>query len=190
MIYYYRVAAVNAAGVSGNVTDSVNGQQTSPTSLTAVATNAQVTLTWAAATNATSYTVKRGTSTGGETMTVVSGYTGTTYTNTGLVNGTTYYYVVTATGAGGTSGKSPEASATPAAAGNGIWIANSGNWSDGGNWSGAQIASGSGNTADFSTVSLASNMHGHAGQRAHHQRIEFWRPAPPPTIGPWRAPTR
>ena len=45
--------------------------------------------------------------------TVISGYTGTSYTNTGLANGTTYYYVVAATNAGGLGPNSPEASATP-----------------------------------------------------------------------------
>ena len=159
VIYYYRVAAMNAAAVTGNNTDSVNSHQSFPTNLTATATNAQIFLSWPAATGATSYTLKRGTSAGTETTTVVSGYAGTAYTNTGLANGTTYYYVVTATGAGGTSGNSPEASATPLAIGNGIWISPaSGNWGDTNNWSGGSIAAGSGNTADFSTLSLTTNL--------------------------------
>jgi hypothetical protein len=37
--------------------------------------------------------------------------------NTGLTNGTTYFYVVTATNAAGTSGNSNQASATPSAGG-------------------------------------------------------------------------
>lgn len=159
VIYYYRVAAMNAGGVSGNNTDSVNSQQTFPTNLTASATNAQVTLTWSSVSNATSYTLKRGTSVGNENVTVVSGYTGTTYTNTGLANGITYYYVVTATGTNGTSGNSPEASATPLMVGNGIWIsAADGAWSAVSNWNSGSIASGAGNTADFSTLSLSSNV--------------------------------
>jgi len=159
IIYYYRVAAMNGAGVSGNNTDSVNSQQSFPTNLTATATNAQITLAWSSVSNATSYTLKRGTSPGGESVTVVSGYTGTTYTNTGLANGTTYYYVVTATGPGGTSGNSPEASATPLTIGDGIWIsAADGNWGAVTNWADNSPASGSGNTADFSTLSLSSNL--------------------------------
>ena len=39
--------------------------------------------------------------------------TGTTFTNTGLINGTTYYYVVSAVNVGGESGNSREATATP-----------------------------------------------------------------------------
>ena len=38
---------------------------------------------------------------------------GTSFTNTGLMPGTTYYYVVTANGLGGESGPSNEGSATP-----------------------------------------------------------------------------
>ena len=158
-IYYYRVAALNVAGVSANATDSINPNQIAPTNLTATATNGQIKLVWSTTTGATSYTVKRGTSLGNETTTVVTSYTGTTYTNTGLANGTTYYYVVTATGAGGASGNSPEASATPQVAGNGIWTSPvGGNWGTATNWTGSSIASGSGNSAVFSTVSLPTNL--------------------------------
>ena len=44
---------------------------------------------------------------------VVASYTGTSYTNIGLANGTTYYYVVAGTNSGGLGPNSPEASATP-----------------------------------------------------------------------------
>jgi autotransporter-associated beta strand protein len=157
--YYYHVTAMNAAGVSTAASDSANGLQVAPTSLSATATNAQVTLTWSATTGATSYTLLRGTSSGGETTTVITGYANTSYTNTGLINGTTYYYVVTATGSGGASGHSPEASATPFATTSGIWTANaSGDWSTAANWSGGAIAYGPTSTADFSTLNLASNL--------------------------------
>ncbi len=158
-IYYYRVVALNAAGVSANATDSVNYNQVFPASLTAVGSNAQVVLTWPATTGATSYNVKRGTSAGNETVTVATGLSGTSYTNISLINGTTYYYVITATGSGGTSGNSPEASATPFATSSGIWTADAdGNWDTAANWSGGGIASGLASSSDFSTLSLSSNL--------------------------------
>ena len=104
---------MNAAGAAGNNTDAANAQQAYPPTLNASATNAQITLTWTAPANATSYTIKRGLSAGGETTTIVTGYTGLSFTNNGLANGTTYYYIVTASGPGGTSGNSPDVSATP-----------------------------------------------------------------------------
>jgi autotransporter-associated beta strand protein len=94
---------------------------------------------------------------GGETTVIVTN-SGTTYTDTGLANGTTYYYVVTATGSGGVSGASPEASAMPSTAVSGIWTADaSGNWGDAANWFGGNIADGDGSTADFGTINLTTN---------------------------------
>jgi predicted carbohydrate-binding protein with CBM5 and CBM33 domain len=86
-----------------------------PTGLTAAAGNAQVQLAWNAAAGATSYNVKRSTTNGGPYSNVATGVTATSYTNTGLTNGTTYYYVVTAVNAGGESPVSNQASATPQA---------------------------------------------------------------------------
>jgi hypothetical protein len=87
-----------------------------PTSLTATAGNAQVSLSWSASSGATSYNVMRGTANGGPYLTISSPTT-TSYSDTGLTNATTYYYVVTAANANGASGDSNQASATPAAAG-------------------------------------------------------------------------
>lgn len=47
--------------------------------------------------------------------TTVGTATSTTFTNTGLTNGTTYYFVVTATNTAGESGNSSQVSATPTA---------------------------------------------------------------------------
>ncbi|MFZ1159726.1 MAG: glycoside hydrolase family 44 protein [Candidatus Sulfotelmatobacter sp.] len=87
-----------------------------PTGLTATAGNQQVSLSWSASTGATSYNVKRGTVNGGP-YTTASSPTTTSYSDTGLTNGTAYYYVVTAVNANGESGNSNQASATPASAG-------------------------------------------------------------------------
>ena len=85
-----------------------------PGSLAATAGNTQVSLTWSAASGATSYNVYRGTTAGGEGSTPIStGITGTSYVNTGLTNGTTYYYKVAAVNSGGTGSMSSEVNSTP-----------------------------------------------------------------------------
>ncbi|MGE5325745.1 MAG: glycoside hydrolase family 44 protein, partial [Deltaproteobacteria bacterium] len=85
-----------------------------PTGLAATAGNAQANLTWIASSGATSYRVKRSTTSGGPYTTVASPTT-TSYTDTGLANGSTYYYVVSAVNAAGESANSTQVSATPAA---------------------------------------------------------------------------
>jgi hypothetical protein len=72
-----------------------------------------VPLRWQASFGATSYTVKRSTSSGGPYSTIASGVTGSSYTDKSATNGSTYYYTVTATNSAGTSGNSPADSATP-----------------------------------------------------------------------------
>ena len=83
-----------------------------PGGFSATPGNGQVALTWAAASGATGYKVRRGTASGGPYTDVKSNIVGTTFTDTGLTNGTTYFYVVTATNAEGEA-SSVEASATP-----------------------------------------------------------------------------
>ena len=92
---------------------------TAPTvpSLSATSESVEAALAWTASTGATSYNLYRGTTAGGESTTpLVTGLTGTSYTNTGLTNGKTYYYKVVAVNAVGGSLPSNEASATPVAA--------------------------------------------------------------------------
>jgi len=84
-----------------------------PADLTATAGNAQVELNWSTASGAASYTVKRTTVSGGSYTTIASGATSTSYTDTGLTNGSTYYYVVSAVNTAGESAASSEVSATP-----------------------------------------------------------------------------
>ena len=116
--YYYVVSAVNAFGESANSSQAgatpaaPPAAPPTPGGLAATAGNAQVALTWNASSGATSYSVKRATVNGGPYTTITS-VTGTSYTNTGLTNGTTYYYVVSASNAGGESANSSQASATP-----------------------------------------------------------------------------
>lgn len=84
-----------------------------PTNLTATAGDSQVTLSWTAVDGATSYIVKRSTTSGGTYETIASGVTDTSYIDTSVTNGTTYYYVVVAVNDDGESNSSNEASATP-----------------------------------------------------------------------------
>lgn len=86
-----------------------------PIALTATAGNAQISLSWTASSGATSYNVKRATTSGGPYTTIATNVTGTSYVNTALTNGTTYYYVVSAVNTAGESGNGAQASATPTA---------------------------------------------------------------------------
>jgi len=119
--YFYVVSALNSAGESANSSQvsatpvAPAAPPAAPTGLQATAGNAQVNLTWTASTGATSYHVKRSTTSGGP-YTQVAAPTATSDTDTGLTNGTTYYYVVSALNSAGESANSSQASATPAGA--------------------------------------------------------------------------
>ena len=116
--YYYVISAYNSAGQSSNSSEvSVTpmapaGPPAAPANLQATAGNAQVMLTWSASASATSYNVKRSTTSGGP-YAILSSPTVTNFTDTGLTNGTTYYYVVSALNSAGESGNSAQASAAP-----------------------------------------------------------------------------
>src|SRR6266850_531929 len=85
-----------------------------PTGLMATAGNAQVSLSWSVSTGATLYYVKRATTSGGP-YTQISSPAATTYTDTGLTNGTEFFYVVSAYNSAGPSANSAEVNATPTA---------------------------------------------------------------------------
>jgi hypothetical protein len=85
-----------------------------PAGLAATVGNRSVTLTWNAGGGATSYAVKRGTVSGGPYAAVATlGSSPTSFMDSGLTNGTTYYYVVTGSNSAGTSPNSAELPATP-----------------------------------------------------------------------------
>ena len=125
--YYYEVSAVNGVGESAKSAEASATPATvtvpgAPTILAATGSNARVALSWSAPSNnggsaITGYNVYEGTTAGGESTTPVNGTTligATSYTVTGLTNGTTYYLEVSAVNGVGKSAKSAEASATPA----------------------------------------------------------------------------
>ncbi len=91
-----------------------NTAPATPTGLSASSTNAQVSLSWSASSGATSYHVKRSTTSGGP-YTQVGAPTSNSYTDSSLTNGTTYYYVVSAANSGGESADSAQVNAQPTA---------------------------------------------------------------------------
>ena len=85
-----------------------------PSGLYTTAGYGQVVLKWVAASGATNYNIKRSLTSGGPyTNDIIGSTTTTSYSDTSVVDGTTYYYVVSDISAGGESANSSEASATP-----------------------------------------------------------------------------
>src|SRR5262249_9884570 len=98
--YEYHIIAFNVSG--NNDFAGVNAVTITlpPGSLTATPGNGMVTLPWTAPPGALSYNVYRGTAAGGEGLTpLATGVSATTFTDSGLTNGTTYFYTVTAVNA-------------------------------------------------------------------------------------------
>ena len=85
---------------------------TAPIGLTATAGDGKVDLAWTAFFGATGYNVKLWN--GASYDTISTNQPGTTYTHSGLTNGTTYQYVVSAMTGVNESDNSAEVSATPA----------------------------------------------------------------------------
>ena len=116
--YYYVVSAVNAIGESANSSEVSATPQaaatvpSAPTGLDATAGDQQVVVSWNSSAGATGYHVKRATASAGPYLQVAAP-NGTTATDTGLINGTTYFYVVSAVNPAGESANSSPASATP-----------------------------------------------------------------------------
>ncbi len=125
--YYYVVTATDTSGNESGNSNEASATPTAPpdttppdppTGLTATGGNAQVSLDWNDNTepDLASYTVYRAEQNGGPYDLIDSGVATSNYLDTTAVNGTTYYYVVTATDTSGNeSGYSNEASATPTA---------------------------------------------------------------------------
>lgn len=116
--YRYVVTAVNAGGESAasrEITVAIPVLPSAPTNLRATVTNGKVNLTWNSSSGAAYYMVERATIEGinYKYVTLVSNLTGTSYQDTTVTYGTTYYYYVTALNTSGGSGRSNEAVVTP-----------------------------------------------------------------------------
>jgi fibronectin type 3 domain-containing protein len=123
-IYYYLVSAINSVGEGPNSSEVFATPipsatvPTAPQDLEAERGNAQVTLSWSipasdGGATITNYSIYRGDSSGSETLLTQIG-TALTYVDTGLTNGQTYYYKVSAVNSVGEGPLSNEAYATPA----------------------------------------------------------------------------
>jgi methionine-rich copper-binding protein CopC len=97
----------------------ISGAPTAPTGVTGIAQASGVTLAWQPVTGADGYTVYRGTSLASITtrLTPATGVAATSYSDTGLTNGTAYYYAVRSVSGGVESGSSLPVQVTPRARG-------------------------------------------------------------------------
>ena len=103
-----------AAGGRGILYGDIPNQPPfAPANLVATPANSAVQLSWNDSVGAASYIVKRSTTSGSGYTIITNGLAATSYVDTGLVSGTTYYYVVAATNSSGVSADSAEVSATP-----------------------------------------------------------------------------
>lgn len=102
------------SGVLGAAHSAFAVVPVAPTGVVATVPSAlgQIDLTWGAVSGATTYTVKRSAVTGGPYTTVISGLGTTSYSDTGLGDGTPYYYVISATNSSGEGPNSTQVSAT------------------------------------------------------------------------------
>ncbi len=115
---YYRI---QVTANNGNASDlqigSFNLQElveptSTPLNLAAAAGDGQVSLSWASSAQADNYIVKRSTVSGSGWV-AIAAPTATTYVDNSIVDGTTYYYVISAVNRAGESLDSSQVSATP-----------------------------------------------------------------------------
>ena len=120
--YYYQVSGVNAAGEGPRSNETAATPQatvpTAPRNTGALAGNAFVVVNWTDPANSggapiSGYRLYRGTTSGGETFLISLLPSVLNYNDTGLTNGVTYYYAVSALNSAGESAWSNEASGTP-----------------------------------------------------------------------------
>ena len=99
-------------GISGTALQPLPPPPAAPVNVVANAPSpGQVNLTWQSSLGATNYNVKRSTATGGP-YTTIGSTSSTAYSDASVINGTTYFYVIAAGGAGGVGLNSAEVNAS------------------------------------------------------------------------------
>ena len=218
--YYYVVQTLTAAGSSADsapvsaTPGAPGGSPGAPANLKATPGDAVVTLTWTASAGATGYNVKRATTSGGP-YAQLAAPTSSGYTDSSVINGVTYYYVVSTLTAAGESANSAQVSATPmapgvspaaptnltATPGNAVvtltWTASTGATgynvkratTSGGPYT--QLAAPSSNGYTDSSVSNGTTYYyvvsafNSTGESANSAQVVAVPNAPPPTFGTW-----
>ena len=136
---YYYVTAVNSCNQSGwNGFTAAVTPPFAPTGLNAAGGNDSVDLTWNPVAGAGGYDVFRSTTNGGPYTLIANNVPNAAYLDTMVINGTSYYYVVSAVNNGGQSPVSAQASAVPVAPVTADWtnniVSSAQNWNVNGNW--------------------------------------------------------
>ncbi|MGH7951445.1 MAG: carbohydrate-binding protein [Limisphaerales bacterium] len=90
------IASSTSIGAPESFTVGLAGPPAAPGNLATTPGNSQITLSWATSFGTTGYNVKRSIVSGGPYTLIASNITALSYTNIGLANGTTYYFVVSA----------------------------------------------------------------------------------------------
>ena len=109
------LGACGGGGGGGSSQGTIVEPPVSPTGLSGSAGNGVAMLQWQAVSGATGYAVERATSSGGP-YTLLTTTSATSYTDTAVANGTSYYYAVYALNGVGKSALSTQVSVTPDAA--------------------------------------------------------------------------
>ena len=115
--YFYTVAAKNMGGEGPRAAAASAvpvAPPSAPQNVTAVPSDKRMTLTWSTSAGAASYNIYRGIMANQQSSVPIAVVAGALFVDTGVINGATYYYRITATNPGGESPRSIEVTAMPA----------------------------------------------------------------------------
>jgi autotransporter-associated beta strand protein len=158
--YFYQLTALNAgyeSEPSSIATATPSASIDAPTGLAGAPVSTGANLTWNPVAGATHYRVKRSTTSGGPYTTIANNLLAPSHGDTGLTNGTTYFYVVSAFNGSIESANSAQISVVPAVPPTTFTTASAGNWSSA-TWTPQQPISAFATTIVFNNAgSISSN---------------------------------